>query len=161
MIGLRTFKLCEALKIICNFTDLWYTVNEKKGSDCMGFYLNPGNKGFWESVRSRIYVDKTNLITCTNNLINTKEKFVCVSRPRRFGKSITLEMLAAYYSRGCDSAELFRGRKIEKADTFQEHLNRYDVILLNMQQFLSRAGKQGMSEYTERAVLNFLAASLC
>lgn len=119
----------------------------------MGFYLNPGNKGFWESTRSKIYVDKTNLIACTNNLINTKEKFVCVSRPRRFGKSMTLEMLAAYYSRGCDSAELFKGRKIEKADTFQEHLNQYDVIFLNMQQFLSRAGKQGMIQYLEQAVL--------
>lgn len=156
MIGLRTFKLCEGIKTICNSTSLWYTVNEKKGSGYMGFYLNPGNKGFWEAVRSRIYVDKTNLITCTNNLINTKEKFVCVSRPRRFGKSMTLEMLAAYYSRGCDSAELFRGRKIEKADAFQEHLNRYDVILLNMQQFLSRAGKQGMIEYLERAALEEL-----
>lgn len=105
----------------------------------MGFYLNPGNKGFWESTRSKIYVDKTGLITCTNGLINTKEKFVCVSRPRRFGKSMTLEMLAAYYSCGCNSADLFRGLKIENDDTFPEHLNRYDVIFLNMQQFVSRS----------------------
>ena len=119
----------------------------------MGFYLNPGNKGFWESIRSKIYVDKTGLIACTNELINTREKFVCVSRPRRFGKSMTLEMLVAYYSCGCDSADLFNGYKIESDDTFREHLNRYDVIYLNMQQFLSRAGKQGMTEYLERAVL--------
>lgn len=64
----------------------------------MGIYLNPENDGFWEAVRSKIYVDKTGLIACTNNFINTKQKFVCVSRPRRFGKSMTLEMLAAYYS---------------------------------------------------------------
>lgn len=69
----------------------------------MGYYLNPGNKGFWEAVRSRIYVDKTGLISYTNELIDTKEKYLCVSRPRRFGKSMALEMLAAYYSRGCDS----------------------------------------------------------
>lgn len=122
----------------------------------MGFYLNPGNKGFWESIRSKIYVDKTGLISCTNALINTKEKFVCVSRPRRFGKSMTLEMLAAYYSRGCDSAELFKGRKIEKDATFQEHLNQYDVLFLNVQQFLSRAGKQDMIEYLEQAVIEEL-----
>lgn len=59
----------------------------------MSFYLNPGNKVFWELVRSIIYVDKTGLIAFINGLINTKEKFICVSRPRRFGKSMTLEML--------------------------------------------------------------------
>ena len=74
----------------------------------MGIYLNPGNDGFWESVRSEIYVDKTGLIAQTNQYLNTKQKYICVSRPRRFGKSMTLEMLAAYYSRGCDSWELFQ-----------------------------------------------------
>ena len=105
----------------------------------MGFYLNPGNKGFWESVRSKIYVDKTDLIACTNELINTEQKYICVSRPRRFGKSMALKMLAAYYSRGCDSADLFRGCRIKRKKTFQVHLNRYDVICLNMQQFLIRS----------------------
>ena len=79
----------------------------------MGIYVNPGNKGFWESVHSEIYVDKTGLIANTNKYINTEQKFICVSRPRRFGKSMALKMLAAYYSRGCDSRELFAGLKIE------------------------------------------------
>lgn len=105
----------------------------------MGIYLNPGNKGFWESVRSRIYVDKTKLIACTNELLNTNEKYICVSRPRRFGKSMALEMLAAYYSCGCDSGELFAGLKIENDKSFPEYLNRFDVIYLNMQHFLIRA----------------------
>lgn len=120
----------------------------------MGIYLNPGNKGFWESIHSKIYVDKTELIACTNELINTKEKFVCVSRPRRFGKSMALEMLAAYYSRGCDSAELFRGLKIENDRTFLQHLNQYDVIFLNMQQFLIRAKTQSMTDYLEQVVID-------
>ncbi len=118
----------------------------------MGIYLNPGNKSFWEAVRSRIYVDKTNLIACTNQMINTDEKYVCVSRPRRFGKSMTLAMLAAYYSAGCDSAELFHGRKIESHETFQEHLNQYDVIYLNMQRFLIRAKKMNVTDYLENVV---------
>ncbi len=118
----------------------------------MGIYLNPGNKSFWEAVRSRIYVDKTNLIACTNQMINTDEKYVCVSRPRRFGKSMTLAMLAAYYSAGCDSAELFHGRKIESHETFQEHLNQYDVIYLNMQRFLIRAKKTNVTDYLENVV---------
>ena len=61
----------------------------------MGIYLNPGNRGFWESVRSEIYVDKTGLLAVTNQYMNTEQKFICVSRPRRFGKSMALKMLAA------------------------------------------------------------------
>ena len=79
----------------------------------MGIYLNPGNTNFWKSIRSEIYVDKTGLIAYTNKCINTTKQYMCVSRPRRFGKSMTLEMLCAYYSRGCDSRELFKGCKIE------------------------------------------------
>ncbi len=118
----------------------------------MGIYLNPGNKGFWQVIRSKIYVDKSNLIAYTNELINTEEKYLCVSRPRRFGKSIALKMLAAYYSRGCDSSDLFRGLKIEKNETFPEHLNQYDVIFLNMQQFLIRARDQGLTDYLEQVL---------
>lgn len=123
----------------------------------MGIYLNPDNEGFGEAVRSEIYVDKTGLVAQANKWLNTKEKYVCVSRPRRFGKSMTLEMLAAYYSCGCDSKELFKGRKIEGEETFQEHLNKYDVIYLNMQQFLIRAKKQEMTEYLEQVVLDELS----
>lgn len=122
----------------------------------MGIYLNPGNKGFRESVCSRIYVDKTGLIARTNELLNMEEKFICVSRPRRFGKSMALKMLAAYYSRGCDSGELFAGLQIERDPSFAEHLNRYDVIYLNMQQFLIRAKHQGVTEYLEELVIRDL-----
>ena len=122
----------------------------------MGIYLNPGNKSFWESIRSRIYVDKTGLIGVINERINTKEKYICVSRPRRFGKSMTLEMLLAYYSRGCDSRELFKGCKIEAHETFGEYLNQYDVIFLNIQRFLSRAKNLALTEYLEQSVLDEL-----
>ncbi len=122
----------------------------------MGVYLNPGNDGFWKAVRSKIYVDKTGLIAYTNELINTEQQFICVSRPRRFGKSMALKMLAAYYSSGCDSADLFRGRRIEQYESYQEHLNQYDVIYLNMQQFLIRAKKQEVTQYLEQAVLEEL-----
>ena len=96
----------------------------------MGIYLNPGNKNFWKAVHSEIYVDKTGLISYTNKCVNTEQQNICVSRPRRFGKSMALKMLAAYYSRGCDSRELFAGLKIENDETFEEHLNQYDVISL-------------------------------
>ncbi len=122
----------------------------------MGIYLNPGNKGFWEAIRSKIYIDKTNLIACINERINTKEKYICVSRPRRFGKSMALEMLAAYYSRGCESGALFAGLKITQDADFQEYLNQYDVIYLNMQQFLFEADTLGLTKYLEQEVLREL-----
>ena len=122
----------------------------------MGIYLNPGNRGFWESVRSEIYVDKTGLIAETNKCVNTEQKYLCVSRPRRFGKSMALKMLAAYYSRGCDSQELFAGYSIAEDPTYQEYLNRYDVVFLNMQQFLIEAASGKVTEYLEQEVLEEL-----
>lgn len=122
----------------------------------MGFYLNPDNEGFQEAIRSKIYVDKTGLIAHTNECINTEQKFICVSRPRRFGKSMALKMLAAYYSHGCDSMELFAGCKIEKDESFHKHLNHYDVIYLNMQQFLIEAPNLEITKYLETEVLDEL-----
>ena len=69
----------------------------------MGRYLNAGNENFQKSVNSEIYIDKTGLIAYTNRVINTLQGYLCISRPRRFGKSMAANMLTAYYSRGCDS----------------------------------------------------------
>ena len=98
----------------------------------MGIYLNPGNEDFIEAIQSEIYVDKTGMIAHTNRVIRTKQKYVCVSRPRRFGKSMAADMLVAYYSRGCDSKDAFTQFKIAEADSFEKHLNRYNVIRLNL-----------------------------
>lgn len=76
------------------------TIKMLTGGSRMGSYLNPGNKGFRESLNSEIYIDKTGLIEKTNAVIDTRQKFLCVSRPRRFGKSMAADMLAAYYERG-------------------------------------------------------------
>ncbi len=103
----------------------------------MSSYLNPGNKGFRESLNSEIYIDKTGLIEKTNAVLDTRQKFLCVSRPRRFGKSMAADMLAAYYERDEDSSSLFASLKISKTNSYQKHLNQYDVIKVNMQEFLS------------------------
>lgn len=105
----------------------------------MGIYLNPGNKKFNEVINTELYVDKSMLISETNKLMDTMKKYICISRPRRFGKSIAANMLTAYYSRGCDSRDLFQGLKIAEADSFEKHMNQYDVVFLNMQEFLSRS----------------------
>ena len=103
----------------------------------MGSYLNPGSERFRTSLRSQIYVDKSLLIREINKLIRTEQKYVCVSRPRRFGKSMAADMLLAYYSNGEDTSALFADLKISKEVSYREHLNQYDVIKINMQYFLS------------------------
>ena len=103
----------------------------------MGMYLNPGNQLFQESLNSEIYVDKSSMIAYTNKILGTRQKFVCISRPRRFGKTMTGDMLVAYYQRGIDSRGQFRGLRAELLPSFEEHLNRYNVIHLNIQNFLS------------------------
>lgn len=123
----------------------------------MGVYLNPGNAGFAEALRSKIYVDKTGLIAYTNEVLGTKQKNVCVSRPRRFGKSMAAEMLAAYYSRNCDSREMFAGLEIAEDESFESYLNQCDVIFVNVQNFLSRAGSaEKMIDCLQEAVLEEL-----
>ena len=95
----------------------------------MGIYLNPGNDMFAETVRGEIYVDKTGLIEQINAMVKTPQKFICISRPRRFGKSTAAYMLAAYYGRGCDSTKIFAPYKIAKCESFDKYLNQYNVIM--------------------------------
>ena len=84
-----------------------------------------------------IYVDKSELLLFTNQKINKNKRCFCVSRPRRFGKSMAVAMLAAYYSQGYSSKKLFEGLKALENKEFTAHLNQYDVTYLNIQQFLS------------------------
>ena len=99
----------------------------------MGIYVNPSNESFKCAINSKIYVDKTGLIEFTNSMLNTRQKFISVARPRRFGKSMAAEMLAAYYSSGCDSRELFKGLEIEKSESFESELNKNCVIFFDVQ----------------------------
>ena len=105
----------------------------------MGIYLNPENVDFQEVLNSKIYVDKSELIQYTNSVLRTTQKYICVSRPRRFGKSMAANMLTAYYSRGCDSRRLFQGLKIATHPDFEKHLNQYNVIHLNMRDYLTES----------------------
>lgn len=102
----------------------------------MGSYLNPTAKRFQDSLNSQIYVDKTGLIARTNALVNTEQRYMCVSRPRRFGKSMAANMLAAYYGQN-NTESLFAPLKIAQDASYKVHLNAYDVLRINMQEFLS------------------------
>jgi hypothetical protein len=106
----------------------------------MGMFLNRGNEEFETVVNSGLYVDKTDMINFFNQVINTEQRYVCVSRPRRFGKSITANMIAAYFEKGCDSKSLFEGRKLSETENWDKNLNKYDVIRIDMADMLSSVG---------------------
>ena len=98
----------------------------------MGTYFNPNNESFICDKRSEIYIDKTGLLEFLNKKTGTNAKYISVSHARRFGKSHAAGMIDAYYSRGCDSYELFRDTNIATKDCFKKHLNKYDVIHLDV-----------------------------
>ncbi len=120
----------------------------------MGIFVNPDNSAFQVALNSEIYVDKTGLLEYTNKVMNTLQGYICNSRPRRFGKSITANMLTAYYSRGCHSEEMFCGLAISKSADFKKHLNRYDVIHLDIQWCMEPAGgsEQVVSYISEKTI---------
>ena len=103
----------------------------------MGRFVNPDNSAFQKAVNSEIYVDKTGFLSYTNKVIDTKQAFICNSRPRRFGKSTTADMLAAYYSKGCDSENLFADLAVSDTEDFHKYLNKYDVIHFDVQWFIT------------------------
>lgn len=120
----------------------------------MGIYLNPENDEYKRAINSEIYVDKTELIAVTNRKLNTEHQNICVSRPRRFGKSMAANMLVAYYCKNVDSRDIFSGFKIANDETFEKHLNKYNVIHINMIDFLSRADSvDDLIDYLQRRLL--------
>ncbi len=106
----------------------------------MGVYLNPGNDAFRESINSEIYIDKSRLIAYTNKVLETKRKYLCVSRPRRFGKSMAAKMLAAYYDKTCDSCAMFQKLQIASDPSFRQHINLSSVLYLDISWFRATAG---------------------
>ena len=108
----------------------------------MGKYINIGNTDF-ASVRKDEYVDKSQLIAYVNSVLGTQRKFLCVTRARRFGKSLAAKMLCAYYDHSCDSQSLFADLKIAQDSTYKDHLNHYPVIYLDASVFTTSLKSQG------------------
>lgn len=102
----------------------------------MGTYINIGNSAFARARKSE-YIDKSGLIAIINDTIGTERCFSCVSRSRRFGKSMAASMLCAYYDKSCDSRELFADLMISKCSSFEDHLNKYLVLFVDMSKMVS------------------------
>lgn len=108
----------------------------------MGTYINKGNLAFKKILRSN-YVDKTNFIARVNSTIDTERQYICATRCRRFGKSMMAKTLCAYYDKSCNSRELFKGLAIEKDPSFEEHLNKYNVLYLDVTSFTANTQYHG------------------
>ncbi|MCD8157481.1 MAG: ATP-binding protein [Clostridiales bacterium] len=126
----------------------------------MGIYLNPRNEAF-RQILNGIYVDKTGLIEYINNTISAPFNLTCFSRPRRFGKSFAAMMLSAYYDKGCNSEELFKNLKISESPSYKTHMNKYNVIYLDITGFISRAKSRGSNIVVEiqSSIINELKRS--
>ena len=118
----------------------------------MGTFINIGNAGF-QSARNGEYVDKSGLIAAVNKTLFTKQRFSCVTRCRRFGKSMAAEMLCAYYDQSCDSRSLFADLEIAHDPQFEKHLNKYPVIYLDMTNFVTRYKTDDIVEEVDEALL--------
>ena len=119
----------------------------------MGIYLNPGFNNFNEDKQLINFVDKSMLIATLNKKLNTRDCLICASRPRRFGKTMAANMIAAYYSKGCDSHEVFSNLKISKDPSFEENLNKYNVIKIDMNGIVSSKGSMSVVEYLSSEVI--------
>ena len=108
----------------------------------MGIYFNTGMAKFNSALRSKIYIDKTSFLEYTNSVIETKYNCLCISRPRRFGKSITAAMLSAFYGKGFDSSPIFEDKKIAQYEDYREYMNKYDIIEVDMNVFRHRTDTQ-------------------
>lgn len=121
-------------------------------------YINDGKLNFQNILLSE-YIDKSSLISYTNkSLYLPSTKFLCVSRPRRFGKSYTANMLAAYYSKGCDSHDLFSKLEISKEESYEKYINKFNVITLDIQSMIAlNQGAKGVVSYIQKSVCKELA----
>ena len=105
----------------------------------MGLYLNPNADAFMQNRNKKIYVDKSQIIYELNDLIDSDDNFVCLSRPRRFGKSMAGNMISAYYSKGCDTREVFSQMKLGQEPGFDKYLNRFNVIKLDLNELYQKS----------------------
>lgn len=118
----------------------------------MGAYINIGNAGF-QSVRNGEYVDKSGLISIVNGTLFTERRFSCVSRSRRFGKSVAAKMLCAYYDQSCNSRSLFSDLEIASDPSFEKHLNKYPVIFLDLTNFTTRYKADNIMEHVQKELI--------
>lgn len=126
----------------------------------MGSFINKGNTGFTDYTRGE-YVDKTGMIAYINSTLNTSNRLTCVTRPRRFGKSMAANMLCAYYDRSCDSSALFDRFEIARDASYREHLNKYYVLFVDITKFTTTyEGRKDIVEILQRKIMEDVCSAI-
>lgn len=105
----------------------------------MTYFLNSVTNvnQFTKITKEKYFVDKSDLIDKMNELVGTASQYVCITRPRRFGKTLNAMMLASYYSKSADLKSLFDKLEISKSESYLEHLNKHNVIYMTLNQLPS------------------------
>ena len=111
----------------------------------MGQFIDRENYGFRSAINSD-FVDKSGLLNILNRNLGSENRFMCISRPRRFGKSVAAEMAYAYYDRNSDSRNLFEGLEITKSPDYEKHLNKYPTIFIDWNTFANVPDKDKLKE---------------
>ncbi len=126
----------------------------------MSYYLNKNNDLFYEYKNSDTFIDKSLLVKECNELIKTNDRFMCVTRPCRFGKTMALSMLNAYYSKGCDSKEMFDELNISKDESYLKHLNKHNVIWIDIASLYTKLDNKNdfVKEFKNYLILDFKEA---
>ncbi|MBP5422436.1 MAG: AAA family ATPase [Paludibacteraceae bacterium] len=122
----------------------------------MGLYLNPNADAFQMGLNTEIYVDKSLILSELNKLVGSQGNFVCISRPRRFGKSMAGSMISAYYSKGCDTREIFSRMKLGQVPDYDKYLNKFNVIKLDLNEWYQKAINEGR----EKNLIKYIQATL-
>ncbi len=122
----------------------------------MGLYLNPNADAFQMGLNTEIYVDKSLILSELNKLVGSQGNFVCISRPRRFGKSMAGNMISAYYSKGCDTREIFSRMKLGQVPDYDKYLNKFNVIKLDLNEWYQKAINEGR----EKNLIKYIQATL-
>lgn len=100
----------------------------------MSIYLNTDEalENYKELTSGSSFIDKSMIIQKFNNCINTPDKYICITKPRRFGKSSIINMLGAYYTKGYNSKDIFNKLNISKSKKYLENINNYNVINISL-----------------------------
>jgi len=122
----------------------------------MGTFVNPSIEGFEIDLNARIYVDKSLLIKELNEIIDTRDCYLCVSRPRRFGKTMAENMLCAYYGRTTDTSQIFNNLKIGKDEEAHEkylkYLNKFNVLIIDCQRIWANKQERAFMQYMNKVI---------
>lgn len=99
----------------------------------MGYFLNNEEPYalYQQAAAQPYFVDKTEILKNLFPLIDSTEKYICITRPRRFGKTIMANLIASFFSRACKSTDIFDSLKIAGHEAYSRFINQYNVIYID------------------------------